>query len=126
MYVVPAAAFCMTTIFYRCIIFSHVSIFLQEAKAPKVTRIYRTTILLLQLLLPIVVGVAAVELLVGLDAGGLLVFAQVRLEREGLAAPAAGVRLGVRVRLDVSPQVGLVREGLGADVAAKRPLPCKQ
>lgn len=44
---------------------------------------------------------------------------EVALEGEGLSASLAHVRLAAGVRLYVSPQVGLIREGLTAHGASK-------
>lgn len=59
-----------------------------------------------------------------LHAGRVLVLVQVGLEGEGLAAAGTRVGLCVRVRLDVRPQVRLVRECLLADVTLERLLTC--
>lgn len=49
-----------------------------------------------------------------------LVFVEIRLESERFTATAAHVRLGVRVRLNVSPQVRLVGERFIADCTLER------
>lgn len=50
-----------------------------------------------------------------LQARWLFVFIQVRLEGERLAAPQAAMGLCVRMRLNVSAEVGLVGKSFGAD-----------
>ena len=53
-----------------------------------------------------------------------LVLVEIRLESERFTATAAHVRLGVRVRLNVSSQVGLVGERFVADCTLERFLAC--
>ena len=52
------------------------------------------------------------------------VFVQQAHPAEGLVATGAGVLLGLKVGLEVSPQVGLVGEAAGAVVAGERLLAC--
>ena len=49
-------------------------------------------------------------------------FVQVGLQGKGLATSATGKGLAVGVRLNVSPEIGFVRKGLGANLAPKRSL----
>lgn len=59
-----------------------------------------------------------------LHAGRILVFVQVGFEGEGLSAAGTGVRLGVGVRLNVRPEIRLVRERLLADATLERLFTC--
>lgn len=60
---------------------------------------------------------------VPLHARGVGVLGEVALEGESLAAARTLVRLLARMRLNVRPEVRLVRERFAADVTAERLLP---
>jgi len=56
----------------------------------------------------------------GTHAGGLLVLVEIRFQGKCLAATTAYMRLGIRVRLNVSTQVGLVSKSLVANGTLER------